>query len=115
MRASGRGSGVYAVAGAAACITALLVLYRILQEPGFDEVTTVQIGAPLALGVLGLYAFACAMALREPEAEPTSHVVDLTNVLREDVPRDGLDRETALEQAPDAASSGFRVPSPGAS
>ncbi len=47
--------------------------------------------------------------------EPTSHVVDLTNVLREDVPRDGLDRETALEQAPDAASGGFRVPSPGAS
>jgi aspartyl-tRNA(Asn)/glutamyl-tRNA(Gln) amidotransferase subunit C len=47
--------------------------------------------------------------------EPTSHVVDLTNVLRDDVPRDGLDRETALEQAPDAASSGFRVPSPGAS
>jgi aspartyl-tRNA(Asn)/glutamyl-tRNA(Gln) amidotransferase subunit C len=47
--------------------------------------------------------------------EPTSHVVDLTNVLREDVPRDGLDRETALEQAPDATESGFRVPSPGAS
>jgi aspartyl-tRNA(Asn)/glutamyl-tRNA(Gln) amidotransferase subunit C len=47
--------------------------------------------------------------------EPTSHVVDLTNVLREDVPRDGLDRDTALEQAPDAADGGFRVPSPGAS
>jgi aspartyl-tRNA(Asn)/glutamyl-tRNA(Gln) amidotransferase subunit C len=47
--------------------------------------------------------------------EPTSHVVDLTNVLREDVPREGLDRETALGQAPDAADSGFRVPSPGAS
>jgi len=47
--------------------------------------------------------------------EPTSHVVDLTNVLREDVPRDGLDRETALGQAPDAADGGFRVPSPGAS
>jgi aspartyl-tRNA(Asn)/glutamyl-tRNA(Gln) amidotransferase subunit C len=47
--------------------------------------------------------------------EPTSHVVDLTNVLREDVPRYGLDRETALEQAPDATESGFRVPSPGAS
>jgi aspartyl-tRNA(Asn)/glutamyl-tRNA(Gln) amidotransferase subunit C len=47
--------------------------------------------------------------------EPTSHVVDLTNVLREDVPRDGLDKETALEQAPDAADGGFRVPSPGAS
>jgi aspartyl-tRNA(Asn)/glutamyl-tRNA(Gln) amidotransferase subunit C len=47
--------------------------------------------------------------------EPTSHVVDLTNVLRDDVPRDGLDRDTALEQAPDAADGGFRVPSPGAS
>lgn len=47
--------------------------------------------------------------------EPTSHVVDLTNVLREDVPREGLDRETALEQAPDATETGFRVPSPGAS
>ena len=47
--------------------------------------------------------------------EPTSHVVDLTNVLREDVPRPGLPREIALEQAPDAADGGFRVPSPGAS
>jgi aspartyl-tRNA(Asn)/glutamyl-tRNA(Gln) amidotransferase subunit C len=47
--------------------------------------------------------------------EPTSHVVDLTNVFREDVPRDGLDRGTALEQAPDATETGFRVPSPGAS
>ena len=47
--------------------------------------------------------------------EPTSHVVDLTNVLREDIPRPSLDRETALEQAPDATETGFRVPSPGAS
>jgi aspartyl-tRNA(Asn)/glutamyl-tRNA(Gln) amidotransferase subunit C len=47
--------------------------------------------------------------------EPTSHVVDLTNVLREDVPRPGLTREQALEQAPDASDGGFRVPSPGAS
>ena len=47
--------------------------------------------------------------------EPTSHVVDLVNVLREDVPRPSLPREKALEQAPDAAPGGFRVPSPGAS
>ena len=45
-------------------MTALLVLYRIIQEPGFDELTTVKIGAPLALGVLGVMAFACATALR---------------------------------------------------
>ena len=47
--------------------------------------------------------------------EPTSHVVALENVLREDVPRDSLPRERALEGAPDAARDGFRVPSPGAS
>jgi aspartyl-tRNA(Asn)/glutamyl-tRNA(Gln) amidotransferase subunit C len=46
--------------------------------------------------------------------EPTSHVVSVENVLRDDVPRPSLPRETALEQAPDAADSGFRVPSPGA-
>jgi aspartyl-tRNA(Asn)/glutamyl-tRNA(Gln) amidotransferase subunit C len=45
--------------------------------------------------------------------EPTSHVVELQNVLREDVPRPCLPRERALEQAPDAADGGFRVPTPG--
>jgi aspartyl-tRNA(Asn)/glutamyl-tRNA(Gln) amidotransferase subunit C len=45
--------------------------------------------------------------------EPTSHVVELQNVLREDVPRECLPRERALEQAPDAADGGFRVPTPG--
>jgi drug/metabolite transporter (DMT)-like permease len=68
-RAGGRessGAGAFGVAGLAACIAALLVLYRILQEPGFDEITVVKAGAPLALGVLGVMAFACATALREP-------------------------------------------------
>jgi hypothetical protein len=67
-RASGRGSdglGAFGLAGLAACVSALLVLYRIIQEPGFDDLTTVKIGAPLALGVLGVMAFACATALRE--------------------------------------------------
>jgi aspartyl-tRNA(Asn)/glutamyl-tRNA(Gln) amidotransferase subunit C len=47
--------------------------------------------------------------------EPTSHVVKLENVLREDVPRQCLPKERALEQAPDPADGGFRVPSPGQS
>ena len=45
--------------------------------------------------------------------EPTSHVVELQNVLREDVPRESLPKGRALEQAPDAADGGFRVPTPG--
>ena len=48
------------------------------------------------------------------EVPPTSHVVNVENVLREDVPRPSLPRDKALEQAPDAAADGFRVPSPGA-
>lgn len=45
--------------------------------------------------------------------EPTAHVVALENVLRPDEPRESLERERALEQAPDAGDGGFRVPSPG--
>jgi aspartyl-tRNA(Asn)/glutamyl-tRNA(Gln) amidotransferase subunit C len=44
--------------------------------------------------------------------QPTSHVVDLENVLRPDEPRPCLPRERALENAPDATEQGFRVPSP---
>jgi len=44
--------------------------------------------------------------------EPTSHVIPLENVLRDDVPRPSLDREVSLGQAPDPADGAFRVPSP---
>ncbi|MDQ2700180.1 MAG: Asp-tRNA(Asn)/Glu-tRNA(Gln) amidotransferase subunit GatC [Actinomycetota bacterium] len=44
--------------------------------------------------------------------EPTSHVVPLENVLRDDVPRPSLDRDVALSQAPDPLDGAFRVPSP---
>ena len=68
---SAQGPGPYGLAGLLACITALLILYRLLQQPGLDELTTVKIGAPLALGVLGVYAFAAAASIRyegRPEA-----------------------------------------------
>jgi aspartyl-tRNA(Asn)/glutamyl-tRNA(Gln) amidotransferase subunit C len=45
--------------------------------------------------------------------EPTSHVVNLENVLRPDEPRPSWPREQVLEIAPDAGEGGFRVPSPG--
>ena len=44
--------------------------------------------------------------------EPTTHVIELQNVLRPDEPRPSLPREKALEAAPDPANEAFRVPSP---
>jgi aspartyl-tRNA(Asn)/glutamyl-tRNA(Gln) amidotransferase subunit C len=46
------------------------------------------------------------------DVEPTSHVVELENVLRADEPRPSWPRERVLEQAPDPADGAFRVPSP---
>jgi hypothetical protein len=73
MRAAGRryegAMSPTAWAGLAAAVTALLVLYRVIQEPGFDDVTTVQFGAPLALGVLGVLAFASAVSVRAEDED----------------------------------------------
>ena len=44
---------------------------------------------------------------------PTSHVVDVTSVLRPDEPVPCLPREVVLEAAPEAVDGGFGVPSPG--
>jgi aspartyl-tRNA(Asn)/glutamyl-tRNA(Gln) amidotransferase subunit C len=47
------------------------------------------------------------------DVEPTSHVVEVENVLRADEPRESWPRERILDPAPDPADGGFRVPSPG--
>jgi aspartyl-tRNA(Asn)/glutamyl-tRNA(Gln) amidotransferase subunit C len=46
------------------------------------------------------------------DVPPTSHVIELENVLRPDVPRPSWPREDVLGQAPDPAEGAFRVPSP---
>jgi aspartyl-tRNA(Asn)/glutamyl-tRNA(Gln) amidotransferase subunit C len=43
---------------------------------------------------------------------PTSHVVEVSNALREDVPTPCLPREVALASAPEVVDDGFAVPSP---
>ena len=45
---------------------------------------------------------------------PTSHVIEVTDALRPDVPEPCLPREVALSQAPEPLAGGFGVPSPGA-
>jgi aspartyl-tRNA(Asn)/glutamyl-tRNA(Gln) amidotransferase subunit C len=42
--------------------------------------------------------------------EPTSHPLDLVNVLGEDEPRPSLSRDDALRNAPDPVGDAFRVP-----
>ena len=44
--------------------------------------------------------------------DPTSHVIELQNVLRPDEPRESWPREQILEPAPDPDDNSFRVPSP---
>jgi aspartyl-tRNA(Asn)/glutamyl-tRNA(Gln) amidotransferase subunit C len=43
-------------------------------------------------------------------AEPTSHVLELSNVTREDANTRCLDREDALANAPDRTEKFYRVP-----
>lgn len=43
--------------------------------------------------------------------EPTSHVLDMKNVLREDVPTKGLPVEEVLRNAPDHQDGQIKVPS----
>jgi hypothetical protein len=56
-----------ALAALAALASALLVLYRIIQEPGFDELTTVKAGAPIAIAVLGIVALAAATGVQHEQ------------------------------------------------
>lgn len=44
------------------------------------------------------------------DVEPTSHVVSLSNVMRNDVQRDSISREDALANAPDHTDKFYRVP-----
>ena len=44
------------------------------------------------------------------DVQPTSHVVDLRNVLRADVPRPSLSAAEALHEAPEVVDGGFGVP-----
>lgn len=45
------------------------------------------------------------------DVEPTSHVLDVKNVLREDEVKPSADREDVLKNAPDHADGQFKVPS----
>ncbi len=41
---------------------------------------------------------------------PTSHVLDITNVMRDDAPGESLPQERALANAPEKAAGHYKVP-----
>lgn len=44
------------------------------------------------------------------DVEPTAHVLDVSNVMRPDEPKDGLSQEQALANAPEKAAGFYKVP-----
>jgi aspartyl-tRNA(Asn)/glutamyl-tRNA(Gln) amidotransferase subunit C len=80
------------------------MLARIGLEPGDEEFYAEQLS-----GILEHID-----RLKELDTEaipPTAQVVEVTNTLREDVPRPCLSQEEALANAPAAVDGFFRVPS----
>ena len=54
--------------------------------------------------------FAALEKVEVSDVEPTTHVLDITGGGRSDTPRPCLEREKAMEAAPDTAEGYFRVP-----
>lgn len=48
-------------------------------------------------------------ALPLDDVPPTTHVIPLSNVLRDDTPRPSLSRYEALREAPEVVDGGFSV------
>lgn len=48
--------------------------------------------------------------LNVDDVEPMAHAGDMTNVLRDDVARDGIAVDVALDNAPDKSPPFFKVP-----
>ena len=80
------------------------MLARIGLEPGDEEFYAEQLS-----GILE--HIDRLQQLDTDHIAPTAQVVEVTNALREDVPRPSLSQEEALANAPAAVDGFFRVPS----
>jgi len=80
------------------------MLARLGLEPGDEEFYAEQLSGILA-------HIDRLQQLNTESIPPTAQVVEVTNLLREDVPRPGLTQGEALANAPAAVGGSFRVPS----
>lgn len=69
-----KGIGPAGLTALLAAVAAVLVAYRIVQEPGLDAATHVKLGAPLALVPLAAIALGMSSALRADEEEAQTAV-----------------------------------------
>ena len=79
-------------------------LARIALEPGDEEFYADQLS-----GILE--HIDRLQEVPTDDIAPTAQVVEVTNPLRDDIPRPGLTQEEALANAPAAVNGFFRVPS----
>jgi aspartyl-tRNA(Asn)/glutamyl-tRNA(Gln) amidotransferase subunit C len=80
------------------------MLARLGLEPGEEEFYSEQLSSILE-------HIDRLQQLDTEAIPPTAQVVEVSNPLREDVPRRGLTQEDALANAPAAVNGMFRVPS----
>ena len=80
------------------------MLARLGLEPGDEEFYAEQLS-----GILR--HIDRLQQLNTDHIAPTAQVVEVTNALREDIPRPSLSQEDALANAPAAVDGFFRVPS----
>lgn len=78
-------------------------LSRLLLSPEEEEILRLQLSSILQY----------MEKLRELNTEgikPTSHVIDIVNVMRDDIPHPSLPPEEALRNAPERFKGFYRVP-----
>src|ERR1700704_3447206 len=80
------------------------LLARLALEPGDEEFYAEQLSGILA-------HIDRLQQLNTDDIPPTAQVVEVTNTLREDVPRPCLTQADSLANAPAAVDGFFRVPS----
>ncbi len=78
-----------------------------LSEIEFDEKELEEV-IPRLNNILDHVGTVCSVDTKN--IKPTSHVIDIHNVFREDEQRCSLSRDDALKNAPDIEENGFRVP-----
>ena len=92
-----------ALAAFAGLFGTLLVLYRILQPPGLNDVAVVKWGAPVGLALAGVLGIASRSAMRAPREEPVAEDADTDETVA--VAPDSEDEQTT-------PPSGYESPSP---